>query len=268
MSRAARGTARRPRLLAHRHRWHGRSQRPYDRAVRSEHGRGSQPRPSRTASVATTSHPMPPGEPSRVTSSGTGTSSCPNWPRRRQGPVTWRWPGSHSSGCPQRTPVTPSEGALGMEARLRALLSDGEVADRCDRESIDRLGRTRVRVGPRPSASALRAVAAPSAPPPRGARAATHRPRHARPSNPEIGALLFNTARTVKYRLRKVFRQARDQLAPNSTGCCPATRPPPSPGSPPSAGISHTSCPPARGLLNRIGELRSIRRSVRRVPRR
>jgi DNA-binding CsgD family transcriptional regulator len=46
----------------------------------------------------------------------------------------------------QRTRVTPSEWALGIEARVRALLSDGESADRLYRESISRLGRTRVRV--------------------------------------------------------------------------------------------------------------------------
>jgi ATP/maltotriose-dependent transcriptional regulator MalT len=46
----------------------------------------------------------------------------------------------------ERTRVTPSEWALGIEARVRALLSDGEAADRLYRESIGRLGRTRVRV--------------------------------------------------------------------------------------------------------------------------
>jgi DNA-binding CsgD family transcriptional regulator len=46
----------------------------------------------------------------------------------------------------ERTRVTPSEWSLGIEARLRALLSRGEVAERYYRESIDRLGRTRVRV--------------------------------------------------------------------------------------------------------------------------
>jgi DNA-binding CsgD family transcriptional regulator len=44
----------------------------------------------------------------------------------------------------ERTRVTPSEWALGMEARLRALLSQGDAAERHYRESIDRLGRTRV----------------------------------------------------------------------------------------------------------------------------
>jgi DNA-binding CsgD family transcriptional regulator len=42
--------------------------------------------------------------------------------------------------------VTPSDWALGIEARVRALLSEGETADSLYRESIDRLDRTRVRV--------------------------------------------------------------------------------------------------------------------------
>ncbi|HYY89390.1 MAG TPA: LuxR C-terminal-related transcriptional regulator, partial [Chloroflexota bacterium] len=46
----------------------------------------------------------------------------------------------------ERTRAAPSEWALGIEARVRALLSKGEVAERHYRESIDRLGRTRVRV--------------------------------------------------------------------------------------------------------------------------
>jgi DNA-binding CsgD family transcriptional regulator len=44
------------------------------------------------------------------------------------------------------TRVTPSEWVLGIQARVRALLNEGEVADGLYRESIDRLGRTRVRV--------------------------------------------------------------------------------------------------------------------------
>jgi DNA-binding CsgD family transcriptional regulator len=46
----------------------------------------------------------------------------------------------------ERTRVTSSEWALGIEARVRALLSEGDVADDLYRESIERLGRTRVRV--------------------------------------------------------------------------------------------------------------------------
>jgi DNA-binding CsgD family transcriptional regulator/tetratricopeptide (TPR) repeat protein len=44
----------------------------------------------------------------------------------------------------ERTRVIPAQWALGIEARVRALLSDGGVADGLYRESIDRLGRTRV----------------------------------------------------------------------------------------------------------------------------
>ena len=45
----------------------------------------------------------------------------------------------------ERTAVTPTDWALGIEARVRAFLSQGEAAERLYRESIDRLGRTRVR---------------------------------------------------------------------------------------------------------------------------
>jgi DNA-binding CsgD family transcriptional regulator len=45
----------------------------------------------------------------------------------------------------ERTRVTPSEWALGVEARVRALLSEGDAADDLYRESIARLGRTPVR---------------------------------------------------------------------------------------------------------------------------
>ena len=46
----------------------------------------------------------------------------------------------------ERTRVTPTEWALGIEARVRALLGEGDVAESLYRESIERLGRTRVRV--------------------------------------------------------------------------------------------------------------------------
>jgi DNA-binding CsgD family transcriptional regulator len=45
----------------------------------------------------------------------------------------------------ERTRVTPTEWVLGMEARVRALLSDGQAAERCYQESVERLGRTGVR---------------------------------------------------------------------------------------------------------------------------
>jgi DNA-binding CsgD family transcriptional regulator len=44
------------------------------------------------------------------------------------------------------TRVKPTDWVLGLEARVRALLSDGETADRLYRESISHLGRTSVRV--------------------------------------------------------------------------------------------------------------------------
>jgi DNA-binding CsgD family transcriptional regulator len=46
----------------------------------------------------------------------------------------------------ERTRVTPTDWALGIEARIRALLSEGDVAESLYRESIAHLGRTRVRV--------------------------------------------------------------------------------------------------------------------------
>jgi DNA-binding CsgD family transcriptional regulator len=45
----------------------------------------------------------------------------------------------------ERSRATPTEWVLGIEARARALLSEGEPAERFYRESIERLSRTRVR---------------------------------------------------------------------------------------------------------------------------
>jgi DNA-binding CsgD family transcriptional regulator len=45
----------------------------------------------------------------------------------------------------ERTRVTPTDWALGIQARLQALLTEGDSAERLYRESIDRLGRTRLR---------------------------------------------------------------------------------------------------------------------------
>jgi DNA-binding CsgD family transcriptional regulator len=45
----------------------------------------------------------------------------------------------------ERTRVTPTEWVLGIEARVRALASDGAAADGFYRESVELLGRTRVR---------------------------------------------------------------------------------------------------------------------------
>jgi DNA-binding CsgD family transcriptional regulator/tetratricopeptide (TPR) repeat protein len=46
----------------------------------------------------------------------------------------------------ERTRVTRTDWILGIEARIRALLADGDAAEPLYRESIERLGRTRVRV--------------------------------------------------------------------------------------------------------------------------
>jgi DNA-binding CsgD family transcriptional regulator len=46
----------------------------------------------------------------------------------------------------EMTSASATEWALGIEARSRALLSDGEVAEGLHREAIERLGRTRLRV--------------------------------------------------------------------------------------------------------------------------
>jgi DNA-binding CsgD family transcriptional regulator len=46
----------------------------------------------------------------------------------------------------ERANATPTEWALGVDARARALVSEGEGAERLYREAIERLGRTRVRV--------------------------------------------------------------------------------------------------------------------------
>jgi DNA-binding CsgD family transcriptional regulator len=45
----------------------------------------------------------------------------------------------------ERTQVTRTEWVLGIEARVRALLSDGSAADGFYEESVERLGRTRIR---------------------------------------------------------------------------------------------------------------------------
>jgi DNA-binding NarL/FixJ family response regulator len=124
--------------------------------------------------------------------------------------------------------VTSSEWALGIEARVRALLSQGDAAENLYRESIDRLGRTRVRVQLRTAHDMLAGMGveafAERARRELQATGETARKRTAQTSgeltaqealvarlardglsNPEIGARLFISSRTVKYHLRKVF---------------------------------------------------------------
>jgi DNA-binding CsgD family transcriptional regulator len=163
----------------------------------------------------------------------------------------------------ERTRATPTDWVLGIQARVRALLSEGDVAERCYRESIVHLEHTRARahlarahllygewlrrerrrVDARVqlrmahdmlSAMGIEAFAERA----RRELAATGETARKRTvdttlqltaqealiarlardglSNPEIGARLFISARTVKYHLSKVFLKlditARTQL--------------------------------------------------------
>ncbi len=163
----------------------------------------------------------------------------------------------------ERTRVTPAEWALGIEARVRALLSEGDTAERLYRESIARLGRTRVRaqlarahllygewlrrerrrtdareqlrtahdmleamgIGAFAERARRELAATGETARKRTAEASdqltaqeTQIARLARDglSNPEIGARLFISARTVQYHLSKVFTKlaisSRSQL--------------------------------------------------------
>jgi DNA-binding CsgD family transcriptional regulator len=190
----------------------------------------------------------------------------------------------------ERTRLTPTAWALGIEARVRALASDGAAAGNCYRESIEQLARTRVRAelarshllygewlrrqGRRMDAreqlrtaylmldemcmagfaerarrelratgETVRKRTGPAA-----RTAGTSEPLTAQEaqvallardglSNPEIGARLFISPRTVKYHLHKVFTKlgiaSRSQLhqalpaAPDTLWSCAASRPRP-----------------------------------------
>jgi len=163
----------------------------------------------------------------------------------------------------ERTRVTPTDWALGIEAQVRALLSEDEDTERYYRESIERLGRTRVRAQlarahllygewlrrerrPGQAREQLRTAHqmleamgigafAERARRELAASGEAARKRIVEPvveltaqeaqvarlardglSNPEIGARLFISARTVQYHLSKVFTKlgisSRSQL--------------------------------------------------------
>ena len=174
----------------------------------------------------------------------------------------------------ERTAVTPTDWALGIQARVRALLSEGEAADRLYRDSIARLGRTRARaqlarahllygewlrrerrrldaraqlrtahymldtMGIEAFAERARRELAATGETARKRTVETSVELTAQEaliarlardglSNPEIGARLFISPRTVKYHLSKVFnklditsRNQLDRVLPNdpSTG--------------------------------------------------
>jgi DNA-binding CsgD family transcriptional regulator len=163
----------------------------------------------------------------------------------------------------ERTRVTPSDWVLGIQARVRALLGEGDAAERCYRESIAHLERTRARADlarghllygewlrreRRRSDARVQLRIAHDMLDTMGMEAFAERARrellatgetaHKRTvdttvqltaqeahiarlardglSNPEIGARLFISPRTVKYHLRKVFLKldvtSRNQL--------------------------------------------------------
>ena len=177
--------------------------------------------------------------------------TCSSWRPR------WKW-------LSERARVTPTDWVLGIEARVRALLSEGEAAERCYRESIERLSRTRVRAQlargyllygewlrrerrrgearePLRTAHEMLDAMGIAAFADRAARELLATGETARKrtvetaveltaqeaqvarlardglSNPQIGARLFISARTVQYHLGKVFTKlditSRSQLA-------------------------------------------------------
>ena len=169
----------------------------------------------------------------------------------------------------ERTRASGTEWALGVEARSRALVTEGRSAEPLYEEAVERLSRGPRRPSPGPRPACVRGMAA-SREAPRGrARATSNRPRHVQPdrrrdrspsapvascwpparphagaprdtsdvltpqeaqiarlardgfSNPDIGAQLFISPRTVQYHLHKVFAKL-DITSRNQLGGVPA----------------------------------------------
>ena len=73
------------------------------------------------------------------------TGCCPSSSRRPRAPVSPRSPHDALGRLTDITRAGGTDWALGIEARSRALLSEGEPAETLYREAIERLGRTRIR---------------------------------------------------------------------------------------------------------------------------
>ena len=118
------------------------------------------------------------------------------------------------AACASGLSAGGTDWALGIEARSRALLSDGEAADALYREAIERLGRTRMPRRPRPRPPAVRRMAAPREPPRGRARTAARGPRDVQPrsaptASPSAPAASWlATGETV----RKRTVETRDEL--------------------------------------------------------
>ena len=130
---------------------------------------------STTASADMTPRAMRPGKRSSPIRSDTERIWCPSWPRRHPGPATERCSSPRWSGSRSAPRVISSGWASGIEARVRALLSEGEVADSLYRESIAHLVRYPCAARARPDSPSLRGVAATRTAPPRRPKASAHR---------------------------------------------------------------------------------------------
>ena len=134
--------------------------------------------------------------------------------------------------------------ALGIEARCRALLCDGAAAEGLYREAIDRLSRTQLRpelahdmlsaIGMEAFAERARRELAATGETVRKRSVQTvttltaqeaYIARLARDglTNPEIGARLFLSARTVEWHLPKIFTNSASPPAGNWTPRWPAS---------------------------------------------